>query len=119
MSSVACNPHTAAQGAGSNNLSVFDLDEQLKFGLALQLGLNGADQINKRALKNLESSKTARADLKQTLRARACVYEEELKPALFKKKVDLGAKTPTLADKRQACAMLAGAPLFLAQLSTK
>ena len=119
MSSVACNPDLARQGRVPNICQSSELDEQLKLGLAVQLGLNGTDQINRRALSNLKASKQARSNLKQTLRARACVYEDELKPALFSRREDLGGKTPTLKNRRQARAMLAGAPLFLAQLSVR
>ena len=119
MSSVACNPHTASQGTVPNRSSGSELDEQLKLGLAVQLGLNGTDQVNKRALKNLVTSKQARSSLKQTVRARACVYGEVLKPSLFSRREDLGGKTRSLGDRRQARAMLAGAPLFLTQLSAR
>ena len=119
MSTVARNPHTASQGMVSNSSSGSELDEQLKLGLAVQLGLNGIDQIKKRALKNLVTSKQARASLKQTVRARACVYGEVVKPTLFSRREDLGGKTRTLSDRRHASAILAGAPLFLAQLSAK
>ena len=117
MSSVACNPSLAAQGMGSNNiLSGSELDEQLRLLLAVKMGFDSSDQINKRALNKLRLSKSHRADLKQVLRARAGVYEEELPPSLFKRNVDLGGRASGLAEKSQARNMLVGAPLFLAQL---
>ena len=47
------------------------------------------------------------------------MYEEELKPALFSRKENFGGKTPTRKNKCEARAMLAVAPLFLAQLSVR
>ena len=84
MSSVACNPDLARQGRVPNICQSSELDEQLKLGLAVQLGLNGTDQINKRALSNLKASKQARSNLKQTLRARCACMRMSLNPRSFR-----------------------------------
>ena len=54
--------------------------------------------------------------MKLVFQSRAEIYGDELDPNWFKSKVDLGGKAKTLREKNQARAILAGAPLLLAQL---
>ena len=78
--------------------------------------LNGPQQVKERALYNVLTSKSARGDMKQILQSRAEIYGDVLDPKWFKQKIYLGAKAKSLQEKNQARAMLAGAPLLLAQL---
>ena len=93
-----------------------ELFEQLQMALAIQLGLNGPQQVKEHALHNVLNSSSARSDMKQILQSRAGIYGDELDPKWFKPKTDLGGKTSTVKMKNQARSQLAGAPLLVAQL---
>ena len=115
--SQICDPSSAAQGNLLNSSHLNEkLFNQIQLALAVKMGLNGPEQVKERALHNVLTSKSARGDLKQVLQSRAEIYGDELDPNWFKSKVDLGGKAKTLREKNQARAMLAGAPLLLAQL---
>ena len=84
--------------------------------LAVKMGLNGPEQVKERALHNVLTSKSVRGDMKQVLQSRAEIYGDMVDPNKFKSRVDLGGKTKSMREKNQARALLAGAPLLLAQL---
>ena len=85
--------------------------------LAVKMGLNGPQQVREQALQNVLTSKAARGDMKQVLQSRAEIYGEALNTNWFKANVDLGGKTKSsILEKNQARALLAGAPLLVAQL---
>ena len=117
MSQITCDPSSAAQGSllDANNLNE-KLFNQIQLALAVKMGLNGPQQVKERALHNVLTTKSARGDMKQVLQSRAEIYGDELDPNWFKSKVDLGGKAKSLREKNQARAMLAGAPLLVAQL---
>ena len=120
MSRIACHTDLASKGS-SLNLSDLrkDLNDQLQLALAVKMGLNGSQQINERALYNVVTSQSARGDLKQVLRARAELYGEMLEAKSFKRNFDLGGKTKSSKEKRQARTMLAAAPLLVAQIGAQ
>ena len=80
------------------------------------MGLNGPQQVKEHALHNVLTSQSARGDMRQVLRSRANIYEDELDPNWFKPKADLGGKATTMVQRNKARAQLAGAPLLVAQV---
>ena len=117
MSQITYDPSSTVQGSLSetNNLNE-KLFNQIQLALAVKMGLNGPQQVKEQALHNVLTSKSARGDMEQVLQSSAEIYGDLLKPKDFKSKADLGSKAKTLQEKNQARAMLAGAPLLLAQL---
>ena len=117
MSNIACNPAKGAKGQGSANVNHHsDFNEQVSQALAIKLNLKTIQHANERALERLETDPTDRGDLKQTLQARAAIYNNILDPAWFCKNYDLSSKLKTIKDRRQARTLLAGAPVLITQL---
>ena len=117
MSRITSNPTSANQGSGEGqNLFSRELFQQLQMALSIQMGLNGPQQIKEHALHNVLASQSARGDMRQVLRSRASIYEDELDPNWFKPKTDLGGKATTMIQRNKARAQLAGAPLLVAQV---
>ena len=81
MSQITRDPSSASQGNVSytNDLNK-RLFDQIQLALAVQLGINGPQQIKERALHNVLTSKSARGDMKQILQSRAEIYGDELDP---------------------------------------
>ena len=89
-------------------------------GLALKIGLNDSVHLNKRALSNVLSSLSSRANLKQILQARAELYPECLDPKLFARNIDLASKVgKTKQKENSARSSFAAAPLLVAQLDAR
>ena len=81
MSQITCNPTMANQGTvAEQKLFSKEMFEQLQMALAVQLGLNGPQQVRERALHNVLTSASARFDIKQVLQSRAELYGAELNP---------------------------------------
>lgn len=117
MSRITSNPTSANQGSGEGqNLFSREFFQQLQMALSIQMGLNGPQQIKEHALHNVLVSQSARGDMRQVLRSRASIYEDELDPNWFKPKTDLGGKATTMVQRNKARAQLAGAPLLVAQV---
>ena len=116
MLRITCNPTSARQNMGEDPNFSREMFEQLQMALTIQMGLNGPQQIKRRALHNVLTSKAARGDMRQVLQSRAEIYGDELDPNWFKQKGDLGGKTSLLKEKNQARCQLAGAPLLVAQV---
>ena len=117
MSTIACNPAKGAKGQGSEKVNHHsDFNEQVSQALAIKLNLKTIQHANERALERLEKDPTHRGDLKQTLQARAAIYNNILDPAWFCKNYDLSSKLKTIKDRRQARTLLAGAPVLITQL---
>ena len=83
--------------------------------LAIKLNLKTIQHANERALEKLVKE-TRSGGLKQTLQARAAIYNNVLDPAWFCKSYDLSSKLKTMKERRQARALLAGAPVLTTQL---
>ena len=85
------NPTSARQGLG-NEQYIFsrELFEQLQMALAIQLGLNGPQQVKEHALHNVLNSSSARSDMKQILQSRTEIYNDALEPNWFEANSDLG-----------------------------
>ena len=112
MSQIARNSAFAATGIGQNNFELEqEFSDQIKMELALKMGLNGPQQLNKRALCNVLSSQAPRSDMKQILQARAELYNESVSPKLFTRSADLAAKSNTEKARSAARSLLAAAPL--------
>ena len=81
MSQITRDPSSASQGNVSYtkdlNKKLFD---QIQLALAVQLGINGPQQVKERALHKVLTSKAARGDMKQILQSRAEIYGDELDP---------------------------------------
>ena len=81
MSRISGDPTVASQGSVLNSDEISKkLFDQLQMALTVQLGLNGPQQIKKRALQNVLTSKSARGDMKQILQSRAEIYGDDLDP---------------------------------------
>lgn len=120
MSQIARNSAFAATGIGQNNLELErELSDQIKMELALKMGLNGPQQLNKRALCNVLSSHASRSDMKQILQARAELYNESVSPKFFTRSADLAAKSNTEEARSSARSLLAAAPLTVIQLDAR
>ena len=117
MSNIACNPSEGAKGPVPKDFNNFNsFSEQVSQAFAIKLNLKTVHHANQKALVMLSNEKANKGCLKQTLQARAAVYNNLLEPAWFCKKYDLSAKLKNIRDRRQARSMLAGAPTFSAQL---
>ena len=82
MSAVATHPKENATGKVENNLRHSDtFSEQVSQALAIKLNLKTSQQANERALSQLLKSPTRNGELKQTLQARAAIYDNLLDPA--------------------------------------
>ena len=102
MSQITRDPSSASQGSlfKTNDLNK-KLFDQIQLALAVQLGINGPQQVKERALNNVLTSNAARRDMKQILQSRAEIYGDELDPNWFKQKVDLGGNKlePSLPER--------------------
>ena len=114
MSQIARNADIASTGIDVNKFEFEkELNDQIKMGLALKMGLNDSVHLNKRALSNVLSSLSSRANLKQILQARAELYPECLDPKLFARNIDLASKVgKTKQKENSARSSLAAAPKF-------
>ena len=121
MSQIARNTDMASTGSGVNKFALEkELNDQIKMGLALKMGLNDSVHLNKRALSNVLSSIPSRANLKQILQARAELYSECLDPKLFTRNTDLVSKVgKTKQKENSARSSLVAAPLLVAQLDAR
>ena len=119
MSRIAGNCTSAsASGMSVQNSNLQkDLFDQVQMALAVQMGINGPQLVKQRALMNVLTSEPARGDMQQILQSRAEIYGDLLEPKWFSPNTDLGAKLKTIQDRIKARAMLAGAPLLVAQIS--
>ena len=119
MSAVACNPVTGAKGKVLPSIYSHNdaFSEQVSQALAIKLNLKTAQHANEKALGHLLQSDTYNGELKQTLQARSAVYGTQLDPSWFTKNYGLSVKIKSLRERRIARSMLAGAPVFLAQLN--
>ena len=102
MSQITRDPSSASQGSFcSQNYLNKKLFDQIQLALAVQLGINGPQQVKERALHNVLTSNAARGDMKQILQSRAEIYGDELDPNWFKQKVDLGGNKlePSLPER--------------------
>ena len=82
MSMIACNPSRGATGqVVSSNKYSDTFSEQVSQALAIKLNLKTNQQANERALAQLLQSRGRNSELKQTLQARAAVYDDLLDPA--------------------------------------
>jgi hypothetical protein len=116
MSTIATN-HTSAiisnNPQGSHCLNPFNMQSSLNFGC------NSSYNVSQQALFNVMMSNSARGDMQQILQARAGVYGNSLAPELFRPGVDIGSHVKSIAERNKARAMLAGAPLMVAQLGAQ
>ena len=116
MSRIACHVDSASQGKVKSKSDLkMELNEQLSLALAIQMGLNGVNQVNERALLNVRTSKSARGDLKQVLQSREELYGASLDPGWFKRGYSLGTKAKSTSQRNKAWSLLAAAPLTVAQ----
>ena len=116
LSNIARSPAKGAKGhvpSYENSQSTFN--EQVSQALAIKLNLKTIQHANERALEKLVKE-TRSGGLKQTLQARAAIYNNVLDPAWFCKSYDLSSKLKTMKERRQARALLAGAPVLTTQL---
>ena len=81
MTQISRNPSSTSQGSVARSIELKDqLNEQLQMALAINLGLNGPQEVKERALHNVLTTKSARGDLKQILQSRAEIYGDSLDP---------------------------------------
>ena len=113
MSRIATSHTTGAAGSVQGQNDIFN---QLQLALAIKMGLNGPQLLKQRALQNVLTSNAARGDIQQILQARAELYGDSTNPKWFGRDVDLGAKAKSFTERNKARALLAGAPLMVAQI---
>ena len=117
MSAIARNSRGADQRTGHYNQDFESkFHEQVSQALALKLNLSTHQHANEKALGVLRKSGGEGCNLKQTLQARAAIYDSEVSPTWFGKDEALNSKAKTLKLRRAARSHLIAAPLFIAQV---
>ena len=100
----------------SSNDFYSKVNEQISTALALKMNLSTFQHANERALGTLQKNGAARCSLRQTLQARASVYDSHVNPPYFEKAVDISGKAKSPVQRRRIRSQLIGAPLFVAQV---
>ena len=82
MSTIACNPVEGSKGGVPQKSFHNDtFSEQVSQALAIKLNLKTNQHANKNALRHLVKWKTLTGGLRQTLQAKAAIYDTLLSPA--------------------------------------
>ena len=117
MSAIARNSRGADQRTGHDNQDFESkFHEQVSQALALKLNLSTHQHANEKALGVLRKSGGEGCNLKQTLQARAAIYDSGVSPTWFGKDEALNSKAKTPKLRRAARSHLIAAPLFIAQV---
>ena len=104
MSAIARNlPGTDQRTDYGNQDFESKFHEQVSHALALKLNLSTQQHANEKALGVLRKNGGERCNLKQTLQARAAIYDSGISPTWFDKEEALNSKAKTPKLRRAAC----------------